>query len=168
MWGFDNRLRSFFAELWRNGSKRKRPEVFLPRDAFYICWWPSALALELIAATKLPPVSVCTALQLLDPGATLRPSEELEDGMGEPPGVSDEYRDGYRRALRWVRGLEEKCPGSGCEWAGGTPSPEIVNAEYELLLGHCYRQEPEEVANQQVTGGGAAALDWALGRGDRG
>ncbi len=162
IWGFDNSLRSFFAKLWPNGSKSKKPEVFLPWD-WYVFWWPCALALDLIAVTEMPPIPVCTALQLLDPDASLRRTDEIEAGLRAPPGVTDEYRDGYRRALHWVLGAEDTCPGSGREWTGGTPTPLAVNAEYELLLGHCYRQEVEEVNNQQFNGGGAAALRWALG-----
>jgi hypothetical protein len=164
MWGFDDPLRSFFAELWPNGSRRKEPVFFLPNpDEWYVYWWPPVLAVDLVEVTEMSPVAVCTALQLLDPRARLRPADELEARLDSPPGVSEEYHDGFRRAVLWVLGEEDTCPGSGQSWSGGLPSPQLVGAECELLSGHCYSQKRDEVLDQQFAAGGHVALYWALG-----
>jgi hypothetical protein len=162
VWGFDGTRRSFFAQLRPNGSKPKMQPVFLP-SGWHIYWWPAVLALDLVAVTEMTPIAVCTALQLVDPNASLRPADAIEAELeSPPPGVTDEYHHGYRRALLWVLGAENTCPGSGLE-SRGRPTPLSVNAESELLSGRCYSQEPELVLDQQSAAGGEAALDWALG-----
>jgi len=109
-------------------------------------------------------IPVLTALVLLDPAARLRPAAEIEARIDSSPGVSEEYRDGYRRALLWVLGTESTCPGSRNSWAGGRPTAQLVDAESQLLEGRVYSQEVEEILNQQFNGGGRAALELALGR----
>jgi hypothetical protein len=94
----------------------------------------------------------------------LRPMPEIEAQLEAPAGVSAEYRDGYRCALRWVLGTESSCPGSRRSWPGGRPPAQRVNAECELLSGRVYSQELDEILNQQFSGGGEAALLWALGQ----
>jgi hypothetical protein len=78
--------------------------------------------------------------------------------------VSEEYRDGYCRALLWVLGTQTICPGSRNGWSGGRPTTQLVDAESQLLDGRVYSQEIEEIRNQQFNAGGNAALEWALGR----
>jgi hypothetical protein len=93
----------------------------------------------------------------------LRAAAEIEARLFSPSGVSEEYRNGFRRALLWVLGEEDTRPGSGTRWTGGLPTAELVDAECQLLSGYCYSQQDEHILNQQFTAGGHAALYWALG-----
>jgi hypothetical protein len=163
VWGFDNSRRSFFAQLWPNGTRAHNPHASLP-DGERGYWWPSCLALDIIAVTEMEPIAVLAALVLLDPASRLRPMPEIEAGLDTGAGVSAEYRDGYCRALRWVLGTEASCPGSRRSWPGGRPTAQAVNAECELLSGRVYSEELDEIFNQQFNGGSEAALLWALGR----
>jgi hypothetical protein len=165
VWGFDNRRGSFFAQLWPNGSRSGNPHASLPADERGY-WWPSCLALDIVAVTKMEPTAVLAALVLLDPASAVRPTSELEGRVETPAGVSADYRDGYRRALRWVLGTECICPGSRRSWPGERPTAQIVDAECQLLSGRVYSHELHEILTQQFNGGGEAALLWALGRRD--
>ena len=163
VWGCDHSRGSFVARLWRNGSRARKPLASLPDGpGFYL--WPACLAVDIVAVTGMGAIPVLTALVLLDPAARLRPAAEIEARIDSSPGVSEEYRDGYRRALLWVLGTESTCPGSRNSWAGGRPTAQLVDAESQLLEGRVYSQEVEEILNQQFNGGGRAALELALGR----
>jgi hypothetical protein len=165
VWGFDDSRRSFFAELWPNGSRALNPHGSLPRG-YRDYRWPSCLALDVLAVTGMEPTAVLTALVLVDPAARLRAASELERRLETPAGVTAEYQDGYCRALRWVLGTESICPGSRRSWPRGRPTAQLVNAECQLLSGRVYSQELDELLSQQFNGGGEAALLWALGRCD--
>jgi hypothetical protein len=93
----------------------------------------------------------------------LRAAAEIEARLFSPSGVSEEYRNGFRRALLWVLGEDDVRPGSRTSWNGGLPTAELVDAECQLLSGYCYSQQDEHILNQQFTAGGHAALYWALG-----
>jgi hypothetical protein len=108
---------------------------------------------------------VVTALAILDPWPQLRPGSEIATKAEAPPGVSREYQDSYRRALLWVLGDFNTCPGSQTAWSAGLPEPGLVDVEHQLLVGRVYSQALDEILNQQVSAGGEAALWWALGRG---
>jgi hypothetical protein len=106
VWGFSNSRRTFFARLWPNGSRAYSPHASLP-DGERGYWWPSCLALDIVTVTDQEPTAVLAALVLLDPASRLRPMPEIEAQLEAPAGVSAEYRDGYRCALRWVLGTSQ-------------------------------------------------------------
>lgn len=165
IWGFDNSERSFLARLWRNGSRARRPFASLPAD-WHVYWWPPCLALDIIAVTRMDAIAVLSALVLLDPASTLRRAAEIEPALDTPPGVTAEFQDGFRRALLWVLGRANICPGSRSEWCGGQPSAQLVDAEFQLLVGRVYSQKMNEIFSQQFNSGGEAALSFVLGRYD--
>ncbi len=164
VWGFDHSRGSFVARLWRNGSRARKPLAALP-DGPTGYPWPACLAVDIVAVTGMGPIAVLTALVLLDPAARLLPAPAIEARLESLPGASEEYREGYRRALLWVLGTESICPGSRNPWPRGRPTTQLVDAESQLLDGRVYSQEIEEILNQQFNGGANAALEWALGRG---
>jgi hypothetical protein len=165
VWGYNNGVQSFFAQLWRNGSRAGKPRVSLSGQ-----WpnyrWPGCLALDIIAATEQTPVAVVTALAVLDPSPRLRPADEIEARVRTPPGAGGKFTESYRRALLWVLGKSDTCPGSKTTWTAGIPEPRRVDVEHELLAGRVYSQAIDEILNQVVSGGGESALWWALCRGD--
>ena len=102
----------------------------------------------------------------LDPSPRLRPLNEIAARLDQPPGVTGDFKNGFRHALRWVLGESDKSPGSRTLWKTGPPSPELVDAEYQLVVGHVYTEGLKAVLNQQFNGGGESALRWALGGND--
>ena len=165
VWGYDCAVDSFYAQLWRHRIHSKSPLVSLA--GFWPNYrWPGVLALAIIAATEAPPLEVLKAMAILNPSPHLRSLDEIAGKLNAPHGVTDNYRNGYRHALRWVVGESDKCPGSRTESTGGVPSPELVDAEYQLVVGHVYSQELKALLNQQFNAGGEWALWWALGGND--
>lgn len=165
VWGYDRAVDSFYAQLWRHGICSRSPLVSLA--GFSPTYrWPGVLALAIIDATEAPPLEVVKAMAILNPSPHLRPLDEIAGKLSAPPGVSEDYKNGYRHALRWVVGESDKCPGSRTESTGGVPSPELVDAEYQLVVGHFYSEELKALLNQQFNAGGERALWWALGGND--
>ncbi len=105
-----------------------------------------------------------SALAILDPSPALRAPAEIAIRADEPPDAGEEFRDSYRRALLWVLGSFNTCPGSRMAWSAGSPDPRTVDVEHQLLAGRMYSEALSEMVSQQFNAGGEAALWWALGR----
>lgn len=161
IWGYDTGVRSFFAQLWRNGSRSEDPEVWIS-GVTEVLPWPGCVALAVVEATVMAPAVVVRALGIAEPAPLLRPATELaaevERLAGEPPGPD---RDGARQALCWVQGRSRVCPGSGWSWVGGPPDAEQVLAEHRMLTGRFYRLD--EARRFYCAAGNT--LYWALARG---
>ncbi len=160
IWGYDEGIGSFFAQLWRNGSRSDEPEVWLSgmRRPYP---WPGCVALDILEATRQDPATVTRALGIADPAVRLRPAHEIAAEVDQLAShAGDPYIDGKRHALLWVRGQADVCPGSRWQWSHGAPTAEQVVAEHHLVTGRVYR--PEE--NRTICSGADEALWWALGR----
>jgi hypothetical protein len=160
VWGYDEGMGSFFAQLWRNGSLSDDPDVWLSGvECPYP--WPSCIALGVFQVTRCDPEMVTRALGIAEPGARLRPSHELAAEADNLSGrACDPYLAAKRDALLWVLGRAEKSPGTGLGWNRGTPTAGQVAAELHLVTGRIYNDR----ANQRTHSGADEALWWALGR----
>lgn len=162
VWGYDGGVGSFFAQLWRNGSRAPDPEVWLS-GARRTYPWPGCLALDILEVTQLDPLTITNGLAIADPNPHLRPVAEigLEVQLLGPISARDVYGDGRRNALAWVLGQYSVCPGSNWGWNLLPPTPQQVVAEYNLVNGRVYRLDE----NPTYASGADEALHWVLSRG---
>jgi hypothetical protein len=162
IWGYDEGIGSFFAQLWRNGSRSDDPEVWLSGVTKNYPW-PGCVALDIVEITKQDPVAVTRALAIAVAKPRLRSDVEIRDRVEHLSATSgDAYVDGQRHALLWALGQADVCPGSRWGWTGGVPSAEQVDAERDLVTGRIYRRGE----NQSLCSGADEALMWALNRMD--
>ncbi|MEO7196466.1 MAG: hypothetical protein ABIZ05_16905 [Pseudonocardiaceae bacterium] len=162
VWGYDEPLGGFFAQLWTNASTSDEPEIWLSAgDGIYP--WPGCIALEIVERTRAAPLAVVRALGVADPKPRLRPLAEITARMTEIGEPRDQTRfvAGQLLALGWTLGAGEVCPGSRLPSIPGRPSPRRVDAERHLVTGRVYRG-----ADRDLHSGADTGLSWALGRGD--
>ncbi|MGH3867229.1 MAG: hypothetical protein ACRDQ4_14015 [Pseudonocardiaceae bacterium] len=159
VWGYDEPLGSFFAQLWTNASTSDEPEIWLS-GAYEIYPWPSCIALEILEWTRATALAVVRALGVANPKPTLRLQDEITTRMtaiGEPRDQT-RFVAGQLLALAWTAGVAELCPGSRRPAAPDRPSPPRVDAEHHLVTGRVYRG-----ADRDFYSGADTELWWALG-----
>jgi hypothetical protein len=163
VWGFDNHHRSYFAALWRNGSRAPVPDICLSGGHARVYWWPGCIALELLAIAEHDPTTVVRAMSIADPAPRVRPREEIAREAERVSRLTDNpFYHGNLDALRWAMGDWDMSPGSHQRWPGEAPTPKQVDAEHHLVVGRVY--DYDQIQDQIPHGGAEAALWWALGR----
>lgn len=157
VWGWDGATRSFYAQLWRNGSpKDAPPEIWLdgvtdpyPR--------PECLALRLVEVMRADPLAAVNGLGI---GAGDEPPAPLAVVQGELRTWEPEHEGfglGRRIGLEWLSGQRRECPGSGWTWNGDVPTRPFINAEARLVTGRIHSGESDGVLS-----GVDDALAWSL------
>lgn len=156
VWGYDEPCGSFYLQLWRNGNKSDKPEVWLSGvDILYP--WPGCIALELAELTGSDPVKVVDALAIGNPKPWLRPSRDIERALAENQhGLEADYAWGRYCALLWLLGRTELAPGLLRAWARRHPTARQVDAEAHLTVGRVYRRQ-----RQPWFAGAEEVLLWA-------
>src|ERR1043165_7598446 len=103
IWGWDEGLSSFYAQLWRNGSVADSPEIWLSgtRTSYP---WPGCLALDIVKYTGVDPLTIVRAMAIAHPAPTVRTDEEILRVLAKLRG-GDAYIGGHIQALAWTQGL---------------------------------------------------------------
>lgn len=138
-WGYDPGMRSFYAQLWRNGSTAEDPEIWL-NGASQPLAWPSCILVRLVELTGVDPLTVMNALGLAAHDGPIASPQSFMDQLeevGRQPSPYP-YVEGQRIALLWLLGQESTCPGSGWSWTPSVPSRTVVNAEMLMANGDIY------------------------------
>jgi hypothetical protein len=160
VWGYDEGVASFYAQLWTNASGNDAPDIWLSGvDPRYP--WPGCLALAVVEATGRDPVTVIAALGLATPDATVRPAAHVTrrmQGLGDPAG--DSYAAGAIAVYRWALLGCGAAPGSWRPWNGEAPTPQHVDAEHHMITGRVYQQH--DAATHAWIAGADEALAWLL------
>ncbi|SEG76125.1 hypothetical protein SAMN05216223_11053 [Actinacidiphila yanglinensis] len=160
-WGYDEPIGSYFAQLYRNTTPDgERPDIWLSGAGSNYAR-PGSIALEVLRSTGHDPLTIVSAMGILDPTPRLRGTAEINEQITElTPEAEDRYTAGQIEALRWV--LTGACPGPGSEreWLSGPPGAQHVEAEYHLVVGGPY----ERGGDQMSLSGADEALMWALER----
>lgn len=162
VWGYDEGVGSFYAQLWRNPGDSDEPDVWLSGvDPHYP--WPGCIALAIVETTGCDPVSVVRALGLANPHPALRPLADIArqaTPLTSPAG--DGYTTGRVAVLNWILGAAREAPGSRLPWrADQRPTPEEVTAEQHMVTGRVYQSF--DPYTRAWLGGADEALAWALG-----
>jgi hypothetical protein len=163
VWGLDNGAQTFFAGLWRNHQFTPVPNhTLFTGDKYYRC--PGCIAADIADITSYDPLTVVRAMAIADPAPTARRGDEIARELAElhSRSGSPTFIDGVRDGLLWAQGSREITPGSRIEWPGGTPTPEEVDAEEQMLVGRMY--DYELIDDQAFHAGADSALMWVLGR----
>ncbi len=163
IWGYDARISSYYAQLWRNDSTGDAPDAWLSGAA--PCYpWPGCMALAVVEATGHSPAAVVRALGLADPGPTLRSRGEIAQAIAPlPPAGGDAYTAGQLAALTWAAVGGPRTPGSWLTMPAREPTAEQVLAEHYMITGWVYRAL-DSTARAWVSGADEA-LAWVLSRG---
>jgi hypothetical protein len=163
IWGFDDHYRSFFAGLWRNGSRAPVPDICLSGGHEREYWWPGCLVLELLGITEHDPTTVVRAMSIADPAPCVRPRDEIVREAERVSRLTDNpFYQGNLDALRWVMGDLDRSPGSHQVWPRRAPTAEQIDAEHHCVVGRVYGND--QIQDQIPHGGAETALWWALGR----
>jgi len=162
IWGYDDGVGSFYAQLWRNPGDREAPDVWLSGAAPRYPW-PGSLDLAVVEATRRDPVSVVRALGLADPNAFLRAAGELTGAIDRLPNQGrDPYEAGQLAVYQWAISGAGPAPGSWLPWNGQKPTAEHATAEQYMITARVY--QPHDATTQAWVGGADEALAWALSR----
>lgn len=162
VWGWDEPMGTFHAQLWRNGSRDDRPDFWLSGVDPGLPW-PSSVALEVFLRLSVTPLQAVRALAIAAPRPALRGVVGVASVVRDLRGAGDgDYVRGQRAALDWVRGVAEAAPASLMPWKRAAPTPEEVDAEHHLVTACLYR--PELASERQFYSGIDEALFWVLGR----
>lgn len=162
VWGWDEPMGTFHAQLWRNASRDDRPDIWLAGVDPGLPW-PSCVALEVFLRLSVTPLQAVRALAIAAPRPSLRGVVEVASAVRDLRGAGDHaYASGQRAALHWVRGAADAAPASMVPWNRATPTPEEVDAEHHMTTGCLYR--PELAGEREFYSGIDEALFWVLGR----
>jgi hypothetical protein len=76
-WGYDEPMDSYFAQLWRNTNRDEaQPDIWL--SGFRTKYArPGSIALEIMKLTGHDPLTIVSAMGILDPGPQLRKIVEI-------------------------------------------------------------------------------------------
>ncbi|WP_125789751.1 hypothetical protein [Amycolatopsis sp. WAC 01375] len=164
IWGWDDGIGSFYAQLWRNGSSSDAPDIWLS-GASKPYPWPGCVALDIVQHTGAAPLSVVQALGIADPVPRLRDTTEITQQIDElkPLDDTDGYIGGQLYALAWTQGIETLSPSTRGQDDHSRPAPDRVDAEHHLITGRVYLGGDAE-RTQAFYSGADEALWWALGR----
>ncbi|WP_335989929.1 hypothetical protein [Glycomyces sp. MUSA5-2] len=158
IWGYDDPLGSFFAQLWRNDSGGPdEPQVAINGFDRRLPW-PQTLAVHIRYHTKTDPAAVVAALGIADPDPHLRPPSALRTGLSEHPD-NRPFAEGWRYALHWLLGTVDEAPGSRVKAHPFTGDPHRAAAESAFASGRCYM-----TVEREWYAGADTALAWALRR----
>ncbi|GGJ75516.1 hypothetical protein GCM10010123_01870 [Pilimelia anulata] len=160
IWGWDDGVGSFYAQLWRNNTNSDAPEIWLS-GATNTYPWPGCIALEIATKARVDPLTVVRAMGIAHPQPRLLADRKLADRLKEmgPTGDSP-YVSGHSHALAWTLGHAATTPGGGAP-SRGKPTPEQADAEHHMVTGRVYLGGAQ---GRDYFGGADEALWWALGR----
>ncbi|MEV6825309.1 hypothetical protein [Amycolatopsis sp. NPDC051102] len=160
-WGYDEPAGSYFAQLWRNTNQDEaQPDIWLSgiRSKYAR---PGSIALGIMRSTGDDPLTIVSAMGILDPAPRLRSVVEISKQITAlTPDRKDPYEGAQCEALLWVLTGVGPGPGSEREWLTGEPSAQQVAAEHHFVIGRLY----EPGGDQDVYSGADEALMWALHR----
>jgi hypothetical protein len=160
-WGYDVPIGSYFAQLWRNTTEDEaQPDIWLSgiRSEYAR---PGSIALEIMKYTGHDPLTIVSAMGILDPASRLRGIVEITGQITAlTPDRKDPYTAAQIEALLWVLTGAGPGPGSEREWLADAPSAQQVAAEHHLVIGRLY----EPGGDQDGYSGADEALMWVLHR----
>lgn len=160
-WGYDEPFDSYFAQLWRNTNRDEtQPDLWLSGIRSNYAR-PGCIALEIMRSTEHDPLTIVSAMGILDPAPRLRRMIEISRQINTLiPDRKDPYIAAQIEALLWVVTGTSPGPGSGREWLTAAPSAQQVAAEQELVVGRLY----ESTRDRDRHSGSDEALMWVLNR----
>ena len=136
IWGYDTGVRSFFAQLWKNGSESEDPELWLTPPVLSATW-PYVLVPPIVAYADAEPLAVVRALGVAHPASELRDPDELVERRERLLAADDHpYFAGQLRALDWILGHNTTSPSTmTLVRCGERPTAVEIDAEATLAAG---------------------------------
>ncbi|WP_106398907.1 hypothetical protein [Actinocorallia populi] len=141
VWGYDEGMVSYFAQLWRNGDNGDAPTIWIsgmnPRYEY-----PERLLGAIVAATRAPALEVFRAMQRPDaapagnsparslPRHPIPTKAELQRQYASASSSDDPYPGGVADALAWLLGIGQSTAGPVTgQHASIPPTEEEIDAE---------------------------------------
>lgn len=167
IWGFDEGVGSYFAQLWRDEDFGDNPTVWIsgvePRFTMV-----EQLFTVVVAATRAPFLSVYQAMQFpeLNPATKASPPQPAEIRDRQLEAASDGQTDAYPRgaadALAWALWDLPIGPVTG-QFVSVTPTAEQIEAERWAATAAVYQRDDQP---QGYFAGAETALMWVRGQAD--
>lgn len=136
IWGYDTGVRSFFAQLWNNGSESEDSELWLS-PPLLSATWPYVLVPPIVTHADAEPIAVVRALGIAHPEPELHREDELVERRERLLAADDHpYFAGQLRALDWVLGHSTTSPSTMTRvQCGECPTAAEIEAEAALAAG---------------------------------
>ena len=139
-WGYDTNDGSFFAQIWRNGSRGDSPDLWLtaPRPLSH----PECVVAPIVEHTGHDPLGVVRALGIAHPAPRLRTIAEIDEHRSQYDMlVANSFTRGARVASGWLNGGLGVAPLSESRRDDSEhPAPDaaVVDAEASFATGVVY------------------------------
>lgn len=144
IWGYDNGIGAYFAQLWRNDKDKGDPDFSIP-GINPDMRRPECIALALTEILGLDSLTAVKALSITAPRPRMRPKKEILSRIHQYDDQGT-YNHAYKHALEWAGGISRA--NSLDPWTPSNPiSPTAieVDAELSIVTAKMYSGQAHEV-----------------------